>query len=191
MADALLTLKGDAALTAAFARALAPELAAGDTLLLDGPVGAGKSHFARALIRARLQNPAEDVPSPTFTLVQAYDGTPPIWHSDLYRLTDAAEIDELGLTEALPDAITLIEWPDRMEDVSGALTLHLRPDTDPDLRQIRLIGDPVHWRRARRAAERARFTHSAGWADAEVAFLAGDASARRYFRLTLGMKPPS
>ena len=70
------------------------------TLLLDGPVGAGKSHFARALIRARLQNPAEDVPSPTFTLVQTYEGSPPIWHADLYRLTDAAEIDELGLTDA-------------------------------------------------------------------------------------------
>ena len=98
MAAALLTLTADAALTAAFARALAPELGAGDTLLLDGPVGAGKSHFARALIRARLQNPAEDVPSPTFTLVQTYEGSPPIWHADLYRLTDAAEIDELGLT---------------------------------------------------------------------------------------------
>ena len=182
MADALLTLTGDAELTAAFARALAPELRAGDTLLLDGPVGAGKSHFARALIRARLQNPAEDVPSPTFTLVQTYDGDPPVWHADLYRLTDAAEVDELGLTDALPEAIALIEWPDRMGEIPGALTLHFRPDPDPEMRRIELAG--TGWARARRAAERARFAHAAGWGEAAVAFLAGDASARRYFRLT-------
>lgn len=184
MAAALLTLTADAALTAAFARALAPELGAGDTLLLDGPVGAGKSHFARALIRARLANPAEDVPSPTFTLVQTYDSTPPIWHADLYRLTDASEIDELGLTDALPDSIALIEWPDRMDAVPGALTLRLSNDPDPDLRRIEIIGDPARWDRARRAAERAAFAQAAGWAEAQVEFLAGDASARRYFRLT-------
>ena len=184
MAAALLTLTGDAGLTTAFARALAPELRAGDTLLLDGPVGAGKSHFARALIRARLDNPAEDVPSPTFTLVQTYDGAPPLWHADLYRLTDPAEVDELGLLDALPDAIALIEWPDRMGPVAGALTLCIQPQDDPDLRQITLSGDPALWARAVRAAARAAFTHQAGWGDAQVAFLAGDASARRYFRLT-------
>ena len=185
MAAALLTLTADAALTAAFARALAPELGAGDTLLLDGPVGAGKSHFARALIRARLRNPAEDVPSPTFTLVQTYEGSPPIWHADLYRLTDAAEIDELGLTDALPDSIALIEWPDRMDPVPGALTLRLSNDPDPDLRRIEILGEPTRWTRALRAAERAVFAQAAGWVEAQVAFLAGDASARRYFRLTL------
>ena len=183
MAAALLTLTGDAALTAAFARALAPELGAGDTVLLEGPVGAGKSHFARALIRARLANPAEDVPSPTFTLVQTYDGTPAIWHADLYRLTDAAEIDELGLTDAMDDSIALIEWPDRMDPVPGALTLRLSNDPDPDLRRIQIIGEPALWTRAVRAAQRAIFAHQAGWADAQVAFLAGDASARRHFRL--------
>lgn len=186
MAAALLTLTGDAGLTTALARALAPELRAGDTVLLDGPVGAGKSHFARALIRARLDNPDEDVPSPTFTLVQTYDGDPPIWHSDLYRLTDPAEIDELGLLDALPEAIALIEWPDRMDPVPGALTLRFQPQDDPDLRQITLMGDPAHWARAARAAARAAFVHDAGWGDAQVGFLAGDASARRYFRLRRG-----
>ncbi len=183
MADALLTLTGNAELTAALARALAPDLRAGDTVLLDGPVGAGKSHFARALIRARLANPAEDVPSPTFTLVQTYDGDPPLWHADLYRLTDAAEIDELGLIDALPEAIALIEWPDRMGPVEGALTLEMRSQDDPDLRQITLRGDPATWARAARAATRAAFVQAAGWGAAEVEFLAGDASARRYFRL--------
>ena len=116
MAAALLTLTADAALTAAFARALAPELGAGDTLLLDGPVGAGKSHFARALIRARLQNPAEDVPSPTFTLVQFYDSEPLVAHFDLYRLTRPEEAVEIGLDEALDRGAVLIEWPERLGD---------------------------------------------------------------------------
>ena len=184
MADALLTLTADAGLTTGLARALAPELRAGDTLMLDGPVGAGKSHFARALIRARLANPAEDVPSPTFTLVQTYDGTPPLWHADLYRLTDPVEIEELGLLDALPESIALIEWPDRMVPAPAGLVLNFQPLDDPDLRQITLSGDKAQWARATRAAARAIFTHDAGWSDAQVAFLAGDASARRYFRLS-------
>ena len=100
--------------TADFADRLAPLLRTGDTLLLSGPIGAGKSAFARALIRARL-NRVEDVPSPTFTLVQTYehpDGD--IWHCDLYRLTHPDEVFELGLDDAFEDAICLIEWPDRL-----------------------------------------------------------------------------
>ncbi|MDO5603806.1 MAG: tRNA (adenosine(37)-N6)-threonylcarbamoyltransferase complex ATPase subunit type 1 TsaE [Paracoccus sp. (in: a-proteobacteria)] len=185
MSDALLTLTADAGLTAALARALATELRAGDTVLLDGPVGAGKSHFARALIRARLDDPCHEVPSPTFTLVQTYEGDPAIWHADLYRLTDPAEVDELGLTDALPDSIALIEWPDRMGQVADALTIRIQPVADdPDLRRISIHGDGPRGQMARRAAQRADFVHRAGWGAARVARLAGDASARRYFRLT-------
>lgn len=186
MAAALLTLTGDAELTTAFARALAPDLRAGDTILLEGPVGAGKSHFARALIRAQLESPAEEVPSPTFTLVQTYDGDPPIWHADLYRLSDVAEVEELGLLDAMADAITLIEWPDRMAPAESALKLRLHSHEHPEFRRIEALGDEIAWARARRAGERAVFAQSAGWADAEVSFLAGDASARRYFRLKRG-----
>ncbi|MCX7565871.1 tRNA (adenosine(37)-N6)-threonylcarbamoyltransferase complex ATPase subunit type 1 TsaE [Sulfitobacter sp. F26169L] len=101
--------------TAILAQRLGQHLQAGDTILLTGDVGAGKTHFARALIQSLLAA-AEDVPSPTFTLVQVYDaasGTE-IWHADLYRLSDHSETDELGLVDAMDQAICLIEWPDRL-----------------------------------------------------------------------------
>ncbi|WP_299562934.1 tRNA (adenosine(37)-N6)-threonylcarbamoyltransferase complex ATPase subunit type 1 TsaE [uncultured Sulfitobacter sp.] len=103
--------------TSRLARALAPHLGAGDTLLLSGDVGAGKTHFARALIQSLIAHP-EDVPSPTFTLVQVYDSPEgEIWHADLYRVGDPSEVDELGLIDAFEDAICLIEWPDRLGDL--------------------------------------------------------------------------
>ncbi len=116
--------------TAAIARRIAPHLVAGDCLLLSGSIGAGKTHFARALIQTRLAAVGlwEDVPSPTFTLVQTYDDTHcEIWHADLYRLTGPDELQELGIDDAFKTAITLIEWPDRMADMrpDQALEIHL------------------------------------------------------------------
>ena len=175
-------LIADEYLTAALARMLAATTRPGQTILLDGPVGAGKTHFARAFIRARQGDAAEDVPSPTFTLVQTYADPmgSEIWHADLYRLTDPSELAELGLDEALTDAICLIEWPDRLERLPhGALTLSIAAHADPDLRSVTLIAPD-----AARVAARAVFVAGAGWADARVVPLAGDASARRYFRLT-------
>lgn len=111
----------DADDTAVAGRALGPVLQQGDVVLLTGDVGAGKTHFARALIQSILHQP-EDVPSPTFTLVQVYDTVRgPVWHADLYRITSDLEVDELGLPDAFDDAICLVEWPDRL----GTLT----PDT--------------------------------------------------------------
>ncbi|MDO5632350.1 MAG: tRNA (adenosine(37)-N6)-threonylcarbamoyltransferase complex ATPase subunit type 1 TsaE [Paracoccus sp. (in: a-proteobacteria)] len=171
---------------AAIARMLAGVMPPGRVLLLDGAVGAGKTHFARAFIRARQGDAAEDVPSPTFTLVQTYD-TPlgEVWHADLYRLGDVSELDELGLDEAMAGGATcLIEWPDRLEAAPpGALWLRLSPGAGPDLRDLVFAGDPADWPALSRDLDRAGFADAAGWGEARVHSLAGDASARRYFRL--------
>ncbi|WP_392336593.1 tRNA (adenosine(37)-N6)-threonylcarbamoyltransferase complex ATPase subunit type 1 TsaE [Loktanella salsilacus] len=126
-------LLADADATAAMAGHIAMALGPGDTLLLQGDIGAGKTTFARALIRARLKSPKEDVPSPTFTLVQTYDaGDLEIWHCDLYRLTDPQEVLELGLDDAFIGAICLIEWPDRLgpDLPTDALLCHFSAQTD-------------------------------------------------------------
>jgi tRNA threonylcarbamoyladenosine biosynthesis protein TsaE len=104
----------DEGATAALAARLARLARRGDLIALAGELGCGKTSFARAFIRA-LTDPAEEVPSPTFTLVQAYDSSAgPIWHFDLYRLTRPEEVLELGVEEALGDGIVLVEWPDRL-----------------------------------------------------------------------------
>ena len=121
--DATLFLPDDAA-TSRLGQWFASKLARGDCILLDGPIGAGKSHFARAFIRSRLGR-EEDVPSPTFTLVQTYEADVDIWHADLYRLGHVDEVLELGLDQALDQAITLIEWPDRMGNLAPANAIRI------------------------------------------------------------------
>ena len=109
-------------------------------ITLQGPLGVGKSVFARALIRHLAQNPTLEIPSPTFTLLQTYD-TPqgPVWHYDLYRLGDAAEIYELGWEEALQSALILIEWPERLGPLlpQQRMDIVITPDKDkPNLRHL-------------------------------------------------------
>lgn len=97
---------------------LAGCLGAGDCLLLEGDLGAGKSHLARGIIQTlqARHGIVEDVPSPTYTIVQTYAaGDLAILHADLYRIGDVSELDELGFDEALSSALCLIEWPDRLE----------------------------------------------------------------------------
>ena len=120
-ADPLTLSLPTAAETEALGRRLAALARPGDAILLEGPIGAGKSCLARAFIRARL-GADEEVPSPTFTLVQVYDDDGiEIWHADLYRLTHSDEVWELGLDQAFETAICLVEWPDRLGS-------HLPPD---------------------------------------------------------------
>jgi tRNA threonylcarbamoyladenosine biosynthesis protein TsaE len=128
--------------TADFAARVACVLKSGDTILLQGDIGAGKSFFARALIQS-LQDFPEDVPSPTFTLVQTYETRAgEIWHADLYRLSDPNEAEELGLTEAFESAICLIEWPDRLASLTpkDAVTLSFETTDIDDHRRITLTG---------------------------------------------------
>lgn len=144
---AALTLHGPEAGTH-FGQTLAPLPQAGDVLLLEGPIGAGKTHFARAVIQHLLARP-EDVPSPTFTLVQVYEAAQcEIWHADLYRLSQSDEIEELGLVEAFDTAICLVEWPDRLGALApdGALSLQFRADATGDAREVEIFG-AAEWSR--------------------------------------------
>ncbi len=118
--------------TALFGQTLAKYAKGGDCILLRGQIGAGKSALARAFIRALL-GPDTEVPSPTFTLVQTYEHDDvEIWHADLYRLTDAQEAVELGLTDAFEDQICLIEWPELLGDLvpKSALDIELTVSRD-------------------------------------------------------------
>lgn len=129
--------------TAALARRIAPLVGGGDTLLLDGPLGAGKTHFARALIQERLARAGltEDVPSPTYTLVQTYDdGIVEIVHADLYRLA-SADLGELGLEDAFATALCLVEWPDRLEaPPPDALHVRFEPAARGEARRLHVSG---------------------------------------------------
>ncbi|MCY1126630.1 tRNA (adenosine(37)-N6)-threonylcarbamoyltransferase complex ATPase subunit type 1 TsaE [Frigidibacter sp. RF13] len=136
--------------TAALAARIAPLLGPGQVMLLEGEIGAGKTHFARALIQTLLaaEGRREDVPSPTFTLVQVYEtARGEIWHADLYRLTDPSEVIELGLTEAFETAICLVEWPDRLGDLAPreALLLSLRPDATGEGRMATFQATGICW----------------------------------------------
>ncbi len=132
--------------TSELARRFAELLEPGDTLLLEGDIGAGKTHFARGLIQSILQVP-EDVPSPTFTLVQQYDTEKgEVWHADLYRLNSPDEVIELGLLDAFEDAICLIEWPDRLAELrpNTALTMSFAMHAKAGHRNL-----VISWRSAR------------------------------------------
>jgi tRNA threonylcarbamoyladenosine biosynthesis protein TsaE len=137
----------DESATRAFSRALAGLAREGDVFALEGDLGTGKTVFARTFIRA-LTHPAEEVPSPSFTLVQGYESSAgTIHHFDLYRLTVPEEALELGIEEAFASGITLIEWPARLGPLlpASALTITLHYGPHPDARRAVVTG-PAAWR---------------------------------------------
>lgn len=129
--------------TTEFAQRIAPLLRAGDTLLLSGSIGAGKSHFARGVIRT-LFGETTEVPSPTFTLVQTYGQDPEVWHADLYRLSSVDEAIELGLEDAFEQAICLIEWPDRLGELTPKDALQIAFSAGEGGHEAR-ITMPANW----------------------------------------------
>ncbi len=171
----------------ALAEMLAPRLRPGDFIALYGELGAGKTTFARALIRALLANPAEEVPSPTFALVQPYDATRfSILHFDFYRLNDPAEAGELGLGEALSSGIAIAEWPERLSASLPADRLDIRfaDGDEAETRHLTLTGQGNWAGRLDRFTAAQHFIAESGWADARHAYVNGDASPRSYARLS-------
>src|SRR5690606_10176991 len=131
MPEPLLLADEDA--TAALGRRLAAALKPGDLILLHGDLGAGKTALARAIIRTLMADPELDVPSPSFALVQPYEARgASVLHTDLYRIRDPREVDELGLFDRA-DTIVLCEWPERGDEeftrrATGEVTLTIPPD---------------------------------------------------------------
>lgn len=163
-------------------------LTPGDVLALEGDLGAGKTTFARALIRALSNGAATEVPSPTFTLVQTYSASRfDIAHFDLYRLADPHELAELGLDHALKTGVALIEWPSRADDrlPDERFTLTLSETADPETRNLRLEGSGHFATRVERLATILNFISQNDWGpqQAALSYLQGDASPRRYARL--------
>jgi len=163
----------------------------GDLVTLSGDLGAGKTAFARALIRDLAGDEALDVPSPTFTLVQTY-ALPrfTVVHADLYRVTHAGELAELGVDEAAENAVVLLEWPDRAAEALPAdrldIAFTLAPNLGPNQRNVELTGHGAFAPRVDRLAALRHFLLGEGMAGAPRTHVQGDASTRVYERLAHG-----
>ncbi|WP_284179385.1 tRNA (adenosine(37)-N6)-threonylcarbamoyltransferase complex ATPase subunit type 1 TsaE [Rhabdaerophilum sp. SD176] len=177
----------DEAATLRLAQKLAAEFRPGDLVTLSGDLGAGKTTFARALIRALTRQPALEVPSPTYTLIQTYDGDGfRIVHADLYRVADISELVELGWEDAAENAVVLCEWAEKAGEVLAADRLDIAFAIPPDGRgrhvtltaQGRFAGRLDRWR-----AIEALFA-KAGFVDPARDYMLGDASVRAYERIS-------
>jgi len=169
------------------AERVALKLAAGDVVALTGDLGAGKTTFARALIRALLGDPAAEIPSPTFSLVQTYQSPRlELAHLDLYRIAGEDELVELGFDDLLAAGASIVEWPERAPGLRAPNRLDIRfvQGAGPDLRSLELTASGT-WvpRLARIAAMSAFLDGHPPWNGAHAAYLQGDASVRAYARL--------
>ena len=172
-----------------FAREMAQWVEPGDLVALWGGLGAGKTFLARALLRHLTGNPNLEAPSPTFTLMQSYDGPGyPILHADFYRLSGSGDLENLGWDEARDGALTLLEWPDR----AGArlpgnrldIELSFAPDLGASGRRALVTAHGALATRLAIARAIANLIDKAGWSSARRDYMQGDASIRAYERLT-------
>jgi tRNA threonylcarbamoyl adenosine modification protein YjeE len=181
----------DEAATRRLAVDIAAALEPGDLLTLSGDLGAGKTAFARALIRHLAGDDNAEVPSPTFTLMQSYDLPRfPLAHADLYRLSGPSELAELGFDDIPDKAVVLLEWPDRADGALPAdrfdLALTLSPQHGGSYRNARFTGYGAFAARAARIATVRGFLDASGYGEARRRHMAGDASSRSYERLIRG-----
>jgi N-acetylmuramate 1-kinase len=165
----------------------------GDVVTLAGDLGTGKTTFARAMIRHLAGNPALEIPSPTFTLMQTYELAQfPLVHADFYRLSGAAELTELGFDDLPDDAVLLIEWPDRAAERLPPnrleIALALAPKLKPEFRHARITGYGSLAPRVDRIAATRQFIAESGYGEALRTRMQGDASTRSYERLALAGK---
>jgi N-acetylmuramate 1-kinase len=179
----------DEAATMSFAAAQAAWLEPGDFVALSGELGSGKTVFARGLIRALVEEPDLETPSPTFTLMQIYEAPAgPVVHADFYRLRGPIELDNIGWEEAIAGAIAVVEWPERVAASlpTDRLEVNIRFDAvrGPEFRVLELRGFGTMGKRLARALGVGALLKRSGWSEARREFLQGDASIRAYERLT-------
>ena len=160
----------------------------GDVITLSGDLGAGKTAAARALIRYLAEDDTLEVPSPTFTLVQAYDlPSYPLVHADLYRVNDPIELEEIGLAPLPEGTVALIEWPERAPSALPAdridVALNHRPALGSTARAAEISGYGKAAAQVARLKALRQFLENAGYADAKRQRMPGDASTRSYARL--------
>lgn len=164
---------------------LSLSLAPGDLVALSGELGAGKTAFARLLIR-HVTGTHEDIPSPTFALAQSYEsGRLPVTHFDCYRLSGPDEAEELGLDDALRHGAALLEWPEKIESLlpGDRLDVSIGDGERETTRTVTLAARGTWGPRLARVQALYEFVEGAGWGNASVSFFQGDASTRTYARL--------
>jgi N-acetylmuramate 1-kinase len=160
----------------------------GDVITLSGDLGAGKTAAARAMIRYLAGDDELEVPSPTFTLAQTYDlPSFQLIHADLYRINDAAELEEIGLSPLPEGTVALIEWPERAPEAMPAdridIALSHRPALGSTARAAEITGHGKCAATVERLKTLRQFLEDAGYGEAKRVFMAGDASIRSYARL--------
>jgi N-acetylmuramate 1-kinase len=174
--------------TASLMADLALLIGPGDVITLSGDLGAGKTAAARAMIRYLADDETLEVPSPTFTLVQGYDLPPfSLLHADLYRVDDASELEEIGLSPLPEGSVALIEWPERAPTALPAdridIALSHRPALGSTARAAVITGYGKAAAQVERLKALREFLDGAGYTDAKRQRMPGDASTRSYARL--------